>query len=93
MASTASDGPVPVPPEVEQAVRQWEYNEKLAFHMFQVVPQGPQGRVACFEKEPALCADARCFKRVPVLGRGSQAISLSSHDHECAHTDGAMPCA
>ncbi|MBZ3878403.1 Mediator of RNA polymerase II transcription subunit 12-like protein [Sciurus carolinensis] len=35
MASNASDGPVPVPPEVEQAMRQWEYNEKLAFHMFQ----------------------------------------------------------
>uniref|UniRef100_A0A8C9PYV4 Mediator complex subunit 12L n=1 Tax=Spermophilus dauricus TaxID=99837 RepID=A0A8C9PYV4_SPEDA len=35
LASTASDGPVPVPPEVEQAMRQWEYNEKLAFHMFQ----------------------------------------------------------
>uniref|UniRef100_A0A8D2B7I0 Mediator complex subunit 12L n=1 Tax=Sciurus vulgaris TaxID=55149 RepID=A0A8D2B7I0_SCIVU len=35
MGSNASDGPVPVPPEVEQAMRQWEYNEKLAFHMFQ----------------------------------------------------------
>ncbi|ELW65163.1 Mediator of RNA polymerase II transcription subunit 12-like protein [Tupaia chinensis] len=35
MASSAGDGPVPVPPEVEQAMKQWEYNEKLAFHMFQ----------------------------------------------------------
>eukprot|EP00061_Rhincodon_typus_P012887 g38915.t1 len=25
-----------VPPEVEQAIKQWEYNEKLAFYMFQV---------------------------------------------------------
>lgn len=36
MASSTGDGPVPVPPDVEQAMRQWEYNEKLAFHMFQV---------------------------------------------------------
>lgn len=36
MASSTGDGPVPVPPEVEQAMKQWEYNEKLAFHMFQV---------------------------------------------------------
>uniref|UniRef100_A0A8C5YGC0 Mediator complex subunit 12L n=1 Tax=Microcebus murinus TaxID=30608 RepID=A0A8C5YGC0_MICMU len=36
MASNMGDGPVPVPPEVEQAMKQWEYNEKLAFHMFQV---------------------------------------------------------
>lgn len=36
LASSAGDGPVPVPPDVEQAMRQWEYNEKLAFHMFQV---------------------------------------------------------
>ncbi|XP_040610319.1 mediator of RNA polymerase II transcription subunit 12-like protein isoform X5 [Mesocricetus auratus] len=35
MASSTGDGPVPVPPEVEQAMKQWEYNEKLAFHMFQ----------------------------------------------------------
>ncbi|KAM9696029.1 mediator of RNA polymerase II transcription subunit 12-like protein isoform 7-T9 [Dama dama] len=35
LASSAGDGPVPVPPDVEQAMRQWEYNEKLAFHMFQ----------------------------------------------------------
>nr|XP_054408807.1 mediator of RNA polymerase II transcription subunit 12-like protein isoform X6 [Pongo abelii] len=35
MASSTGDGPVPVPPEVEQAKKQWEYNEKLAFHMFQ----------------------------------------------------------
>uniref|UniRef100_A0A2K5E143 Mediator complex subunit Med12 domain-containing protein n=1 Tax=Aotus nancymaae TaxID=37293 RepID=A0A2K5E143_AOTNA len=35
MASSSGDGPVPVPPEVEQAMKQWEYNEKLAFHMFQ----------------------------------------------------------
>ncbi|XP_048190738.1 mediator of RNA polymerase II transcription subunit 12-like protein isoform X2 [Perognathus longimembris pacificus] len=35
MVSSTSDGPVPVPPEVEQAMKQWEYNEKLAFHMFQ----------------------------------------------------------
>uniref|UniRef100_A0A8D1BBG4 Mediator complex subunit 12L n=1 Tax=Sus scrofa TaxID=9823 RepID=A0A8D1BBG4_PIG len=35
MASSTGDGPVPVPPDVEQAMRQWEYNEKLAFHMFQ----------------------------------------------------------
>uniref|UniRef100_A0A8C8YV13 Mediator complex subunit 12L n=1 Tax=Prolemur simus TaxID=1328070 RepID=A0A8C8YV13_PROSS len=35
MASNMGDGPVPVPPEVEQAMKQWEYNEKLAFHMFQ----------------------------------------------------------
>uniref|UniRef100_A0ABI7WP49 Mediator complex subunit Med12 domain-containing protein n=1 Tax=Felis catus TaxID=9685 RepID=A0ABI7WP49_FELCA len=35
MASSTSDGPVPVPPDVEQAMKQWEYNEKLAFHMFQ----------------------------------------------------------
>lgn len=37
MASSTGDGPVPVPPEVEQAMKQWEYNEKLAFHMFQVI--------------------------------------------------------
>lgn len=36
MASSAGDGSVPVPPDVEQAMKQWEYNEKLAFHMFQV---------------------------------------------------------
>lgn len=36
MASNTGDGPVPVPPDVEQAMKQWEYNEKLAFHMFQV---------------------------------------------------------
>jgi len=36
VASSAGDGPVPVPPDVEQAMKQWEYNEKLAFHMFQV---------------------------------------------------------
>ncbi|XP_004405066.1 PREDICTED: mediator of RNA polymerase II transcription subunit 12-like protein [Odobenus rosmarus divergens] len=35
VASSAGDGPVPVPPDVEQAMKQWEYNEKLAFHMFQ----------------------------------------------------------
>ncbi|EPY77900.1 mediator complex subunit 12-like protein [Camelus ferus] len=35
MASSTGDGPVPVPPDVEQAMKQWEYNEKLAFHMFQ----------------------------------------------------------
>uniref|UniRef100_A0A8C6QSS7 Mediator complex subunit 12-like n=1 Tax=Nannospalax galili TaxID=1026970 RepID=A0A8C6QSS7_NANGA len=35
MASSAGDGPVPVPPEVEQAMEQWQYTEKLAFHMFQ----------------------------------------------------------
>uniref|UniRef100_A0A673UMV9 Mediator complex subunit 12L n=1 Tax=Suricata suricatta TaxID=37032 RepID=A0A673UMV9_SURSU len=35
MASSAGDGPIPVPPDVEQAMKQWEYNEKLAFHMFQ----------------------------------------------------------
>nr|XP_020742223.1 mediator of RNA polymerase II transcription subunit 12-like protein isoform X6 [Odocoileus virginianus texanus] len=35
LAASAGDGPVPVPPDVEQAMRQWEYNEKLAFHMFQ----------------------------------------------------------
>ncbi|EHB15208.1 Mediator of RNA polymerase II transcription subunit 12-like protein [Heterocephalus glaber] len=35
MASSTSDGPIPVPPDVEQAMKQWEYNEKLAFHMFQ----------------------------------------------------------
>ncbi|XP_073915818.1 mediator of RNA polymerase II transcription subunit 12-like protein isoform X13 [Castor canadensis] len=33
LASSGGDGPVPV--EVEQAMQQWEYNEKLAFHMFQ----------------------------------------------------------
>lgn len=36
MASSAGDGSFPVPPDVEQAMKQWEYNEKLAFHMFQV---------------------------------------------------------
>lgn len=36
LASSSGDGPVPVPPDVEQAMKQWEYNEKLAFHMFQV---------------------------------------------------------
>ncbi|KAF5914601.1 hypothetical protein HPG69_007987 [Diceros bicornis minor] len=35
VASSAGDGPVPVPPDVEQALKQWEYNEKLASHMFQ----------------------------------------------------------
>ncbi|XP_069844855.1 mediator of RNA polymerase II transcription subunit 12-like protein isoform X2 [Dipodomys merriami] len=35
MASCTGDGPVPVSAEVEQAMKQWEYNEKLAFHMFQ----------------------------------------------------------
>uniref|UniRef100_A0A452U737 Mediator complex subunit 12L n=1 Tax=Ursus maritimus TaxID=29073 RepID=A0A452U737_URSMA len=35
MASSTGDGPVSVPPDVEQAMKQWEYNEKLAFHMFQ----------------------------------------------------------
>uniref|UniRef100_G1PI84 Mediator complex subunit 12L n=1 Tax=Myotis lucifugus TaxID=59463 RepID=G1PI84_MYOLU len=35
MASSMGDGPVPVPPDVEQALKQWEYNAKLAFHMFQ----------------------------------------------------------
>ncbi|XP_023375713.1 mediator of RNA polymerase II transcription subunit 12-like protein isoform X5 [Pteropus vampyrus] len=35
VASSSGDGPVPVPPDVEQAMKQWEYNEKLAFHMFQ----------------------------------------------------------
>ncbi|XP_075412060.1 mediator of RNA polymerase II transcription subunit 12-like protein isoform X2 [Tenrec ecaudatus] len=35
MASGAGDAPTPVPPEVEQAMKQWDYNEKLAFHMFQ----------------------------------------------------------
>ncbi|KAK2506715.1 hypothetical protein MC885_004152 [Smutsia gigantea] len=35
MASSMGDGPVPLPPDVEQAMKQWEYNEKLAFHMFQ----------------------------------------------------------
>ncbi|XP_012668421.1 mediator of RNA polymerase II transcription subunit 12-like protein [Otolemur garnettii] len=35
MASNLGDSPVPVPPEVEYAMKQWEYNEKLAFHMFQ----------------------------------------------------------
>ncbi|KAF6120311.1 mediator complex subunit 12L [Phyllostomus discolor] len=35
MASSTGDGPVPVPPDVEQALKQWEYNAKLAFHMFQ----------------------------------------------------------
>nr|KAF6478103.1 mediator complex subunit 12L [Molossus molossus] len=28
-------GPVPVPPDVEQALRQWGYNAKLVFHMLQ----------------------------------------------------------
>lgn len=36
VASSAGEGPVPVPPDVEQAMKQWEYNEKLAFHLFQV---------------------------------------------------------
>lgn len=36
MAPSTSDGHVPMPPDVEQAMKQWEYNEKLAFHMFQV---------------------------------------------------------
>ncbi|GCC30344.1 hypothetical protein chiPu_0008794 [Chiloscyllium punctatum] len=34
----AGQGPMStttVPPEVEQAIKQWEYNEKLAFYMFQ----------------------------------------------------------
>ncbi|XP_058517419.1 mediator of RNA polymerase II transcription subunit 12-like protein isoform X1 [Ochotona princeps] len=35
MAPSAGDGHVPMPPDVEQAMKQWEYNEKLAFHMFQ----------------------------------------------------------
>ncbi|XP_045440042.1 mediator of RNA polymerase II transcription subunit 12-like protein isoform X2 [Pipistrellus kuhlii] len=35
MASSMGDGPVPVPPDVEQTLKQWEYNAKLAFHMFQ----------------------------------------------------------
>ncbi|XP_070432468.1 mediator of RNA polymerase II transcription subunit 12-like protein isoform X24 [Equus przewalskii] len=35
VASSAGEGPVPVPPDVEQAMKQWEYNEKLAFHLFQ----------------------------------------------------------
>ncbi|KAM4821379.1 mediator of RNA polymerase II transcription subunit 12-like protein [Thomomys bottae] len=35
MASSTSEGPVALPPAVEQAMKQWEYNEKLAFHMFQ----------------------------------------------------------
>ncbi|XP_045150934.1 mediator of RNA polymerase II transcription subunit 12-like protein [Echinops telfairi] len=34
-ASSSGDAPTPVPPEVEQAMKQWDYNEKLAFHMFQ----------------------------------------------------------
>uniref|UniRef100_A0A7N5KLB9 Mediator complex subunit 12L n=1 Tax=Ailuropoda melanoleuca TaxID=9646 RepID=A0A7N5KLB9_AILME len=35
VASSTGEGPIPVPPDVEQARKQWEYNEKLAFHMFQ----------------------------------------------------------
>lgn len=36
LASGAGAGPVSVPPDVEQALKQWEYNAKLAFHMLQV---------------------------------------------------------
>ncbi|XP_054985697.1 mediator of RNA polymerase II transcription subunit 12-like protein isoform X1 [Sorex araneus] len=34
-ASSAGDSPVPVPLDVEQALTQWEYSERLVFHMFQ----------------------------------------------------------
>lgn len=40
LASGAGDGPVPVPPDVEHALKQWGYNAKLAFHMLQVTPRG-----------------------------------------------------
>uniref|UniRef100_A0ACB8FAH3 Mediator of RNA polymerase II transcription subunit 12-like protein n=1 Tax=Sphaerodactylus townsendi TaxID=933632 RepID=A0ACB8FAH3_9SAUR len=33
--SNQGSSSVAVPPEVEQALKQWEYNEKLAFYMFQ----------------------------------------------------------
>uniref|UniRef100_A0A803SRV1 Mediator complex subunit Med12 domain-containing protein n=1 Tax=Anolis carolinensis TaxID=28377 RepID=A0A803SRV1_ANOCA len=35
MTSSQGSNSVAVPPEVEQALKQWEYNEKLAFYMFQ----------------------------------------------------------
>lgn len=49
LASSGGDGPVPV--EVEQAMQQWEYNEKLAFHMFQVTSPRHAGCGACLQKE------------------------------------------
>lgn len=36
VTSSQDSSSVAVPPEVEQALKQWEYNEKLAFYMFQV---------------------------------------------------------
>lgn len=45
VASSSGDGPVPVPPDVEQAMKQWEYNEKLAFHMFQVTSPRPYSKL------------------------------------------------
>lgn len=36
VTSNQGSGSVAVPPEVEQALKQWEYNEKLTFYMFQV---------------------------------------------------------
>ncbi|XP_077204785.1 mediator of RNA polymerase II transcription subunit 12-like protein isoform X2 [Paroedura picta] len=35
VTSNQASSSVAVPPEVEQALKQWEYNEKLAFYMFQ----------------------------------------------------------
>uniref|UniRef100_A0A8D2Q7F1 Mediator complex subunit 12L n=1 Tax=Varanus komodoensis TaxID=61221 RepID=A0A8D2Q7F1_VARKO len=35
MTSSQGSNSVAVPPEVEHALKQWEYNEKLAFYMFQ----------------------------------------------------------
>lgn len=36
MTTSQGKNSVVVPREVEQALKQWEYNEKLAFYMFQV---------------------------------------------------------
>lgn len=37
MSTNQGKNSVVVPREVEQALKQWEYNEKLAFYMFQVI--------------------------------------------------------
>lgn len=37
MTSSQGSSSVVMPQEMEQALKQWEYNEKLSFYMFQVI--------------------------------------------------------
>lgn len=67
MASSTGDGPVPVPPEVEQAMKQWEYNEKLAFHMFQVIWRR-HARKGHLPHAVMCCSAAGCILRAGLLG-------------------------